>query len=408
MSLTLLHQNNKKSTLSANDTADNVVINFPNINAELTTSGSYYITQAQVLQYVATNGGQGTDLIFDSNGNLYWAIINHYNSSYNLTSYVYKITPSGSLSTFASVTTNGAIDTRLKFDNNGNLYWAIANRYNGPYNLTSYVYKITPGGSLSTFASQATSGAYQTDLIFDNDDNLYWAITNYYNGSAWALTSYVYKITSNGTKTTFASVATTGAAGSSLVFDNTGNLYWAITNHYNGSTYNLTSYVYKITPSGSLTTVASVDTNGGFKTSLVLDNSGNLYWAITNSYNGSIYNFTSYVYKITSSGSLSTFASSATNGAHGTSLVFDSSGNLYWAVANHYSGSSYNTTSYVYKITPSGSMNIFSSVSINGPAGTSLIFDNNGNLYWAIAQYYTGSSYSTTSYVYTISKMEIE
>jgi hypothetical protein len=165
-----------------------------------------------------------------------------------LTSYVYKITPAGTLTTFASVATSGGTGTSLIFDSTGNLYWAVNNYYNGTtYNQTSYVFKITPAGTLTTFASQATIGAQGTSLVFDSTGNLYWAVSNNFNGTTWTLTSYVYKITPAGTKTTFASAATNGAFGTSLIFDSTGNLYWAVNNQYNNTTYNQTSYIYTMT-----------------------------------------------------------------------------------------------------------------------------------------------------------------
>jgi hypothetical protein len=96
---------------------------------------------------------------------------------------------------------------------------------------------------------------------------------------------------------TYQQIATIGAVGNAIAFDSAGNLYLAITNHYNGSSYNLTSYVYKITPAGSMTTFASIATNGANEGRLILDTNKNLYWAITNIYNGSTYNLNSYIYR---------------------------------------------------------------------------------------------------------------
>jgi hypothetical protein len=317
---------------------------------------------------------------------------------------VYKITPEGTLTTFASVSTVGGINTKLIFDVSGNLYWAVTNHYNGSsYNLTSYVYKITPAGSLTTFASVSTSGGNGTDLIFDVAGNLYWSVSNYHNGSIFNLTSYVYKITPAGSLTTFASVASFGAVGSRLIFDELENLYWAVGNHYNGSSYNTTSYVYKITPGGSLTTFASQATSGSSDTSLIFDTNGNLYWAVNNRYNDSTYVLTSYVYKITSEGTLTTFASRASKGAFGSSLLFDTNGDLYWALTNFYDGSSTVQMSYIHKITPNGTLSIFSSVGTNAGEGTDLIFDTNGNLYWSVIN----STLGTTSYIYQISKVTL-
>jgi hypothetical protein len=202
---------------------------------------------------------------------------------------------------------------------------------------------------MTTFASAVGNGATSTDLKFDTIGNLYWAITNQEFSATYTQTSYVYKITPAGSMTTFASVVTTGGSGTSLVFDASGNLYWAVTNWFNGTTYNLTSYVYKITPAGSMTTFSSVATIGAVRTSLISDSNGNMYWAVSNYYNATTYNLTSFVYKIGLNGSLTTFASNLSTGAQGCSLASDVFGNLYLTNGSYYNGTTYNLNSYIYR-----------------------------------------------------------
>ena len=349
---------------------------------------------------VSTTGANGTAIAADSNGNIFWAISNHYNgTTYNLTSYVYKVDSQGNVSTFASASTSGATWTDLTFDSSGNLYWAVNNHYNGTtYNLTSYVYKITPQGDMTTFASVSTEGAQGVSLAWDTSGNLYWAIANRTNGSNFNRTHYVYKITPEGSRSTFASVTVVGGSGTSIVFGPDGNLYWAITARWNGSNYNLTGYVYKITPQGDMTTLASAPTQGSMATSLAVDSDNNIYWAVSNNYSGG-YGLTSYVYKVDQSGTITTFARETTQGAYGTALRWDSSGNLCWAINNSYNGSSFSLTSYLYRLTKSTKY-LFLSAPTSSAYGTALAFDSAGNLCWAISNFRDSSTYDKTSYMY--------
>jgi len=366
---------------------------------------SYYSSPI-TYQQIATNGANGNAMVFDSVGNLYLAICNYFDGDYTTTSYVYKITPNGSFSTFASVTTYGGTSTKLLVDSLDNIYWAVANFYNGTsYILTNYIYKITPAGTLTTFASVSGTGCNGNSIIFDSEGNLFWAMTNLGNASIYNQTSYVYKISPYGVVTTFASVATTGGFGTDLQFDSSGNLYWAVHNWTNGSIFNLTSYVYKITPAGSMTTFCSVATNGAADARLQFDTSGNLYWAVANNYNGTSYNLISYIYKITPDGSLTTFASKSSIGAYHNDMIFDEFGNLYWCTGNNYSGSSYLFTTFLTKITPSGQVLEFDTKNTQGVRGVSLIFDTNKNLYWSVDNYYNGTTNSLNSFIYRFNKL---
>jgi hypothetical protein len=212
-----------------------------------------------------------------------------------MTSYVYKITSSGTLTTFASVGTNGSMSARLKFDTSGNLYWAISNRYS----TTSYVYKITPAGSMSTFASVTTSGATGSSIVFDTSGNLYWSIINHNEGVP-AL-SYIYKITSAGVLTVKTSASIPRALNASLIIDENANLYWAIGGYYNANTSSWAqiSYIYKITPTNNMSIFASQSSFGTRGIDLLFDNAGNLYWAQLNQYNGSTGNLNSYLHVMT-------------------------------------------------------------------------------------------------------------
>ena len=376
----------------------------------VTVEGNAYDELTEFVS-VATIGASKSKIIFDASGNLYWSAPNQNNvSAYNQTSYLYKITPEGVISTFASQATNGCKCSDLAFDTSGNLYWAIGNYYNGTtYNLTSYIYKITPAGTKTTFVSQATNGIVDTSLAFDSAGNLYWSIANGNNGTTYNITSYLLKITPAGSASVFASQATTAGNGTSLAFDSDGNIYWALNNYYNGTTYSLTSYVYKVTPAGTKTTFASQATIGGYDSSLIFDTSGNLYWALTNLGYAGNYNQTHYVYKITPAGVKTTFASQIVNVGCMTDLLFDSNNKLFWALSTVNQGGifSNSTFSSVYKITPAGVKTTFTSQAANYNFTASMAFDSSGNFYWVVNNHVNEEleemsvQYKMNSYVYT-------
>ncbi len=176
----------------------------------------------------------------DSSGNLYVA--------QQAGTTVNKITPGGSVSTFA---TGLSGPTGLAFDTSGNLY--VANYNNGSGTTVS---KITPGGSVSTFATGLNG---PEGLAFDSSGNLY--VGNLGKGD---IGTTVSKITPGGSVSTF---ATGLSAPVGMAFDSSGNLY--VANYNNGT-------VSKITPGGSVSTFCS-NPSAPDPQGLAFDNEGNLY-----------------------------------------------------------------------------------------------------------------------------------
>lgn len=395
-------------TVAVNKTNTNVA-NVQYVDNAISTYYDYYNLIPQ-WQTVATIGAIDSALVFDTAGNLYWAVANNHNDvpNYSQTSYVYKITPQGSVSIFASVATIGAFATDLVFDTAGNLYWAITHQYNGSsYSQTSYVYKITAGGTLTTFASVATLGAMGTKLIFKSSGELLWAVTNATDGTAAARTSYIYKISSTGTMTILASTVLTNAYGADLIFDDAGNLYWAIGNDNTGSSTS-NNFIYKIDAAGNFSTFASVlggATQGA--PALTFDDNGNLYWAVINGADGSgNRKLNSYVYKITSSGQLSQYAAFSLEGAYGGKLIFDAAGNLFWSISGvvKTGGIWSNLSSVVVKITSAAASPTVVASYINGGSySNDLIKDSAGNLYWGLTHYYNGTTYALNSNIHVLS-----
>jgi uncharacterized repeat protein (TIGR03803 family) len=253
---------------------------------------------------------QGTD------GNLYGTT---YGGGANDYGTVFKITPSGTLTTLHSFnSTDGAYPyAALVQGTNGNLYGTTNE---GGANGDGTVFKITLSGTLTTLHSfDFTDGAYPyAGLVQATDGNFYGTT---YEGGSDAF-GEVFKITPSGTLTTLYSFCSQSACAdgrntyAGLVQGTDGNLY--------GTTYiggaNDLGTVFKITLSGTLTTIYSFCSQGGTNCTdgdyptagLVQATDGNLYG--TTGYGGANGTFCGgfgcgTVFKITPSGTLTTLYS---------------------------------------------------------------------------------------------------
>ena len=193
---------------------------------------------------------------------------------------VSKFTPAGTKSTFAT----GISPSGLRFDANGNLFVADS--------ISQSIVKLTPFGARSTFAAVPNI----TDLIFDRAGNLY-AADDGAPGSAGDGHGAIYKFTSNGTKTTFASGLYRPR---NLAFDFSDNLFVSA---YAGICFACTgpnSIILKFMPDGTKSTFAS-----GFYgiDGLICDAAGNVFAGARSETNANLL-------KILPSGSASIFAAS--------------------------------------------------------------------------------------------------
>ena len=212
--------------------------------------------------------------------------------------------PEGTVTTFAGIPGyRGSTDGPINY---GTLYYSLSSSISGtiagdPFgNLyvtgtvpLSTIRKITPDGTISTFASQGLS--IPSALACDSAGNLY--------AADWG-NSAVYKITPSGVVTKLANMPTSMAA---IAVDAKGNVYGT---HPNMQT------IDKIAPDGTVTTFAGtqykVGNQDGPGTSatfngpagIAIDAAGNLF--VSDGGNGEIR-------MITPSGQVSTFASSSGN-----------------------------------------------------------------------------------------------
>ncbi len=327
-------------------------------------------------------------LVQATNGKLYGTT---YGGGANGAGTVFKITPSGTLTTvYSFCAESGCSDgaypyTALVQATNGSLYGTTTG---GGANGDGTVFKITPSGTLTTLHSFDVTDGYlpYTALVQASNGDLYG--TTVQGGANGAGT--VFKITPSGTLTTLYSFCSQSGCTdgkspfSALVQATNGNLY--------GTTFvgGADGYgtVFKITPSGTLTTVHSFDyTNGGNPEAGLVEASNGNFYGITSDGGGTD---SGTVFKMTPSGTLTTLYSfcSQSNCADGydvaAALVQATDGNLYGTTvlggANCIPDGGCGT---IFKITPGGALTTLHSFDVTdgGNPETGLTQDTDGKFY---------------------------
>ncbi len=304
-------------------------------------------------------------LIQATDGNLYGTTLNggDYNSGT-----VFRITPQGTLTTLYSFcsqpncTDGGEPYAGLVQATDGNFYGTTSLAGADGYGT---VFKITPSGLLTTlhsFTGYPTDGAEPLAGLLQASDGSFYGTTvdgggnnNCMNNPSGCGT--VFKITPGGTLTTLYSFcAQSGCPDGSgphagLIQATDGNFYGTTSDGgaNNGGT------VFKITPSGTLTTLYSFCAGGFFcpdgadpHAGVVQATDGNFYG--TTYFGGAP--FTGTVFKITPQGVLTTLHSfEGTDGANPyAGLVQATDGNFYGTTYGLYGAST------VFKITPQGAL----------------------------------------------------
>ena len=289
------------------------------------------------------------------------------------------ISPAQTITTLVSFDgTNGNVPTGpLVQGTDGNFYGTT---YQGGAHDKGTIFKITPGGTLTTlysFSGGADGNEYQGGLIQATDGNFY-GVT--YVGGAYGLGT-VFRITAAGALTTlhsFGSQADDGyQVGVSLTQAADGNFY-GITS--NGGMYNLGT-VFKITPGGTLTTIYSFpgSIDGSYPLApLIQATDGNFYG--TTGSGGASYFGT--VFKLTPGGTLTTlysFTDGPDGGSDEAGLIQGTDGNFYGSAEQ---GGAQNDGT-IFKITPAGTLTTLHSFA--GPDGSSptgrVIQATDGNFY---------------------------
>jgi uncharacterized repeat protein (TIGR03803 family) len=307
---------------------------------------------------------------------------------------IFKIAPTGKLTTLYSFTPDQAPFEAMAQGADGNFYGTTP--YGGAYDVGT-IFKLTPAGTLTTlysFCAQSgcTDGIYPNGELIQANDGSFYGTTNSYGANGFGGT--IFKVTTSGALTTLYSFCSqpncTDGNGptAGLVQATDGNFYGTTSAGGDGA-----GTVFKITPTGTLTTLHSLGGNDGANpnTRLVQASDGSLYG--TTQFGGSINNTCLFgnvgcgtVFRITPSGTMSTLHAFCSQndcpdgGLPEGGLVEATDGNFYGTTEQGVVKTPYGT---VFKITPGGvltTLHRFASTDGAYPLG-GLVQDTNGTFY---------------------------
>jgi uncharacterized repeat protein (TIGR03803 family) len=223
---------------------------------------------------------------------------------------IYKITPSGRLTTIFGFSDPNAEPSGLTLGNDGNFYGTADDQM---YQVYGQVFRITPNGEFTTlYKFTDINQVPALGLTLGNDGNFYGTIP--YGGTNNA--GSIYRVTRDGVFSIF--YAFSGADGASAytppIVGNDGNFYGVT---YGGGA-NGVGTIYKLTPNGVLTTLHSFDgTDGSGPYFLLQHTNGSLYGTTPS---GGLYG-EGTIYSMTTG--VSPFVKSVTNfGSVGSTVQF--------------------------------------------------------------------------------------
>jgi uncharacterized repeat protein (TIGR03803 family) len=289
----------------------------------------------------ADGSGPYGGLVLGNDGNFYGTTST--GGADGISGTVFRITPDGTLTTLHSF--NGADGSRpmapmiLTID--GNFYGITEN--GGPILNAGTIFKITRTGTLTTLHSFGSGdGSFANGPLVQGADGNFYGTTEIGGANGFGT---IFKVTPSGSFSTFHSFNSTdgSAPACGLVLASNGNLFGTT---YEGGSNNScpNGTVFKITMDGTLTTLHSFDSNNGANpiAGLIRATDGNFYGT---TYAGGRGGGWGTLFKITPSGTVTTLHSfEGTDGAQPYGPVTQAtSGSLYGTATNGTSGASEGT-----------------------------------------------------------------
>jgi uncharacterized repeat protein (TIGR03803 family) len=269
---------------------------------------------------------------------------------------IFRITPNGKLTTFSFDGTNGnGPIAGLVQAANGDFYGVSGGGANG----LGTVFKFTPNGGLTTLYSFSANTGYGPigGLVLASDGNFYGTTSSGGPPTGQCKPSgcgTIFKITPKGEYTTlhnFNGIPDGGSPLATMTQAPNGKFYGTASNLGNAGSYGT---VFTMTPKGKFTVVHQFNnTDGAYPFGgLILGTDGNFYGQ-TDLGGASAYGAFGTVYKMTPSGKVTTLHSfEQTDGDNPISnLVQGTDGNFYGTASY---GGKYPNFGTVFKITPSG------------------------------------------------------
>jgi uncharacterized repeat protein (TIGR03803 family) len=360
-------------------------------------------TSLHSFNYNVDGASPQAGLVQSTNGNLYGITLGGGSEG---TGTVFNITTGGTLTTlFGSCFASGCDSGEYGYlglvqATNGDLYGTTEEGGAGPciISATDYgcgtVFKITPSGTLTTlysFCSRSgcTDGQNPESALFLSTNGDFYG-TTFHGGKSGTLSAgTVFRITPSGTLTTLYSFCTKtdcrdgGGPYGALVQASNGDFYGTTVA---GGAYNYGT-VFKITPAGALTTLYSFCSQNGCadgfnpQAALIQATDGNFYG--TTIEGGTSNNGT--VFKITPTGVLTTFysfcsQSGCADGSEPQSALIQATDGNFYGTTRFGGTNNYGT---VFKLTPSGTLTALHSFDdVDGAQPfAALIQSTNGTFY---------------------------